>query len=694
MEDNAAQGPSTPGVEEGVPPCSGVEQNLEQTEGDDKTAAPMPGIDALNPPREDEPGFGSIEEAEVLVQVCRFLGPKDLGRLACVSSSFGRKTCWERMVGVGSVELRSVVEETARRWVTARPIQEQAWAPEGTSWLQRMHELQMQGAAATLSGLKDKAELSQCGSVLTMLPSNSDFEDTWKVSASKVAMHRGQHYAAFTPLAGCNRIGPCYRCGFGLTRPDSDQGCFIHVAAGYDDYIGLFLDFDAGSLTCFKNGDRLGTMVTGLAGELCWAVKLFEYDSIRISGSQDAALAHQAERTAAFAEIFAWAANGSVAVNRFGYSSLLCCSRQYSGDSTGVVSENTWQRLVARCNETADAALAQQTALFQQADFPAPGSGLAGCVGGYGFGLLHGGTALQHSEHADIDVTDWPSINGTVDPAEGFLATDIRQLVASVSCFFDDELGLARGGTPGPVFSVPNLSMGTPTNVLMEMLDVVRAFKTARANADAIAQAQGYSSAHARRQAENKEMVAWATDGGDTLTHAGFMRLWSVLGEEPHGAVDWQYLAESCGFDIVVDGNSRGHQLYNELTGFYLKDGMANARNGILEKARQLKAQAQGYPTAHAKAQAEIQEIFIWAADGGDAFTYDGFTRLQLLIGVDRPENERLEKWQQLATAFGVDASEGLKRGDFHKLLNDHIPYTKVIEMLEKVREVHSSRES
>jgi hypothetical protein len=66
------------------------------------------------------PLFGGIEEQEVLVHICSFLldCPADLSRLACASSAFGRKTIWAgNEVGGGSQGERSVVEESARRWL-------------------------------------------------------------------------------------------------------------------------------------------------------------------------------------------------------------------------------------------------------------------------------------------------------------------------------------------------------------------------------------------------------------------------------------------------------------------------------------------------------------------------------------------------------------------------------------------------
>jgi len=38
--------------------------------------------------------------------------------------------------------------------------------------------------------------------------------------------------------------------------------------------IGLVLDLDEGTLDAYKNGRRLGTMMTHLTGEYCWVVQL------------------------------------------------------------------------------------------------------------------------------------------------------------------------------------------------------------------------------------------------------------------------------------------------------------------------------------------------------------------------------------------------------------------------------------
>jgi hypothetical protein len=41
------------------------------------------------------------------------------------------------------------------------------------------------------------------------------------------------------------------------------------------DRIGMLLDLDQGTMTVYKNDERLGVMSTGLSGEYSWAVALY-----------------------------------------------------------------------------------------------------------------------------------------------------------------------------------------------------------------------------------------------------------------------------------------------------------------------------------------------------------------------------------------------------------------------------------
>lgn len=94
-------------------------------------------------------GFDLLEDVEVLLIICCFLEPKDLGRLARVSRLFGGKIQWRSSEAGTAKESRSVVEESARRWVLGRSWILDAWTlgrkepapPEGKSWLRRMHDI-------------------------------------------------------------------------------------------------------------------------------------------------------------------------------------------------------------------------------------------------------------------------------------------------------------------------------------------------------------------------------------------------------------------------------------------------------------------------------------------------------------------------------------------------------------------------
>ena len=79
---------------------------------------------------------------EVLVHICAFLLPRELGTLACTSRCFGCATAWHASSNGAK---HSVVEEAARRWVLAR-LAEGATRPAcngHVSWLRQMHTLIM-----------------------------------------------------------------------------------------------------------------------------------------------------------------------------------------------------------------------------------------------------------------------------------------------------------------------------------------------------------------------------------------------------------------------------------------------------------------------------------------------------------------------------------------------------------------------
>ncbi len=89
-------------------------------------------------------------------------------------------------------------------------------------------------------------------------------------------------------------VRPSWDVEGGQSAPHVDVHCFYDTYDGacYPSYnhwgsrenameqgnrIGLLLDLDQGTMTVYKNDERLGVMATGLSGEYSWAVSLGEH---------------------------------------------------------------------------------------------------------------------------------------------------------------------------------------------------------------------------------------------------------------------------------------------------------------------------------------------------------------------------------------------------------------------------------
>jgi hypothetical protein len=120
-------------------------------------------------------------------------------------------------------------------------------------------------------------------------------------------MRSGRHFAQFTVVEGVHM-------GFGVIRPGwdveggeiaagADGHCFYATRDGHrypgnsewegmqpaqeqGDRIGMLLDPDQGSMSIWKNGEKMGVMqAEGLRGPLCWAVSLGRIRSARIESA-------------------------------------------------------------------------------------------------------------------------------------------------------------------------------------------------------------------------------------------------------------------------------------------------------------------------------------------------------------------------------------------------------------------------
>ena len=195
---------------------------------------------------------------------------------------------------VQQAETWSIIQEAARQWIATCTDQERGWVPRRgrENWLGLIWEVEsLRRRGAVFGRSHEDITLSEGGLVAT---SNTNDETFW-TAASKAVMRAGRHYAQFTMVRGTIVY-------FGVIRPgwDVEGGddaymvhghCFYHTSGGsccpgyhgwdgmqatreQGDRIGLLLDLDQGSMTVYKNDERLGVMATGLSGEYSWAVSL------------------------------------------------------------------------------------------------------------------------------------------------------------------------------------------------------------------------------------------------------------------------------------------------------------------------------------------------------------------------------------------------------------------------------------
>jgi hypothetical protein len=202
-------------------------------------------------------------------------------------------------------EMWSIAEEAARRWIATCTNQERNWVPRRgrESWLGLMWEVQSLRRGAVFGRSHGTIALSEGGALATI-----DASGRFRTAASKVVMRAGCHYAQFIVVSGYVFFGGVIRPGWDVEGGENaagvDDHCFYYTGNGLrfpgghgwegmqpadeeGDRIGMLLDLDQGSMTVYKNDERLGVMATGLSGEYCWAIGLFlEDQSARIDAAE------------------------------------------------------------------------------------------------------------------------------------------------------------------------------------------------------------------------------------------------------------------------------------------------------------------------------------------------------------------------------------------------------------------------
>eukprot|EP01043_Picozoa_sp_COSAG02_P003191 COSAG02_NODE_76_length_41115_cov_60.967817_18_plen_300_part_00 len=243
----------------------------------------------------------------------------DILRFVVTSHAVGQRLYFHRTARFGSSgavqpENWSIAEEAARRWLSACSEQERSWVPryDRESWLGLMREVELLRRSAVF-GRSHKTAIELCDGGAHVCARRYDSwiedDDGWfRSAASMVVMRAGRHYAQFTlgdsyPM--CGVISPGWSVEEGQRAQHVDGHCFYYAGNGglflpadgcigstwegmqsarWGDRIGILLNLDEGSMTVYKNGTRLGVMVSsGLRDEYCWAVVLAEPgESLRI----------------------------------------------------------------------------------------------------------------------------------------------------------------------------------------------------------------------------------------------------------------------------------------------------------------------------------------------------------------------------------------------------------------------------
>jgi hypothetical protein len=245
------------------------------------------------------------DEAAIII-ACALTDPTDLLHLAaacrrfftkCIAAPSHRTACASGSAAEAT-EMWSIAEERGRRWIATCTDQERGWVPRcgRESWLGLMWEVESLRRGVVFGRSHEESHISAGitlseGSAVTTKAVDDGISRT---AASKAVMRAGCHYAQFTLMSGK------FMC-FGVIRPGWDvEGqdvqhvaghCFYDTGYGYrypgrndwegmqdameGDRIGMLLDLDQGSMTVYKNDERLGVMATGLSGEYSWAVAMW-----------------------------------------------------------------------------------------------------------------------------------------------------------------------------------------------------------------------------------------------------------------------------------------------------------------------------------------------------------------------------------------------------------------------------------
>jgi hypothetical protein len=135
------------------------------------------------------------------------------------------------------LEMWSIAEEAARRWIADCNEQERNWVPRHgrESWLGLMWEVEVLGKDLVFGRSHVEITLSEGGAVATMSDAG---HGVWPTTASKAVMRMGRHYAQFTVVSGeltsFGVIRPGWDVEVGSRADNVDGHCFYYMGDATD----------------------------------------------------------------------------------------------------------------------------------------------------------------------------------------------------------------------------------------------------------------------------------------------------------------------------------------------------------------------------------------------------------------------------------------------------------------------------
>lgn len=245
-------------------------------------------------------------------------------RGVCTAFGFPEQTVSSSPLAASVALERSVAEEGARLQLLALPpdVQAKSGRHEGrcNMWTRRLAELEKYELPLRFTRAPEGISIAGEGGSLAQHVTRSivggrlrSSDDQWRDGSgtaicAAAPMWAGVHYAEFTLVrSNLSWVGVCEaECPANKAAINTAGGWGYFAAFGHlchnrkvsawegmkamdeGDTVGLQLDFTrgrGGELTCYKNGERLGVLCSGLCGgerPLCWFTSVYNRGAVRV----------------------------------------------------------------------------------------------------------------------------------------------------------------------------------------------------------------------------------------------------------------------------------------------------------------------------------------------------------------------------------------------------------------------------